>query len=161
MEDTSQQPSAGRSSRCSSRGQSEPPWVVFARAGSDATVLHQPAARRPGDRRSPATPTGGYRHPAARHFRLHAPVVVVCVPCPAAPPEGAVRLRVSNRLRGFLRRDPERTSSGLAEHQTLADLLVHGTVAPVLQGGAHALVALRELQASRWFQRSKTLLPRR
>jgi hypothetical protein len=44
---------------------------------------------------------------------------------------------MSDRLGGLLRRDSERTP-----HYALADLLVHGTITPIAQGGAHALVAL-------------------
>jgi hypothetical protein len=43
---------------------------------------------------------------------------------------------MSDRLGGFLRRDSKR-----APHYALADLLVHGTIAQIAQGGAHALVA--------------------
>jgi hypothetical protein len=114
----------------------EPSQVVFTRARTDAAVPHHTAAGWPTDRQYPATLRGGDLHPAARHVYLHAPVVLVYVPCPAAPPEGAVRLRMLNRLGGFLRRSSER-----APHYALADLLVHGTVAPITQGGAHAIVA--------------------
>ena len=43
---------------------------------------------------------------------------------------------MSGWLGGFLRRYSER-----APHYALANLLVHGTVAKIAQGGAHALVA--------------------
>jgi hypothetical protein len=42
-------------------------------------------------------------------------VVVVCVPCPTAPPEGAVRLRMSDRLGGFLTAGCDDAAPGIVD----------------------------------------------
>ena len=116
-------------------GQPKPLRVIFTRACTDAAIPHQPAAGRPTDRQSPAALLGGDLYPAARHFRLHAPVVLVRVPCPAAPPEGPIRLQVSDGLVGFPRIDLER-----APHYALTDPLFRGSVAPVAQRGTHGVL---------------------
>jgi len=126
-------------------GRPEPPRVVFLRAASHAMFPPEPATRRPADGPPPPTIDCGDVDPAARQVGLHAPVVPVGVPRPAAPAEGSVRLWVVDgtlgRLGGFTFRDVERAPPEFAAHYALADLFAYGAVAPVAQGRAHGVVA--------------------